>query len=136
MVKNYYHIQRGSGRYYKIQRGRGLGSFLRRIFKFTVPIVKNIASNKTVKKLGKEIVNRGLESAKDVMQGEPVKNVIKREKNYLKDKAVKVINKVSKKINENDNNKTKQKTKFNTNNKKKKKNKKKNQNKKLSPYLF
>ena len=42
MAKTYYQIQRGGGRYYKIQRGRGLGNFLRSIFKITAPIVKKL----------------------------------------------------------------------------------------------
>ena len=102
-MKTYYQIQRGRGRYYKIQRGRGFGNFLRSIFKITAPIVKKIASNNTVKKIGKELVNRGLESAKDVIKGEPIKKVVNREKKYLKDKSIKVIEKVAKKINKNEN---------------------------------
>ena len=131
-------------KYYRVQRGRGLGSFLRNIFKFFVPVVKKVASNKTVRKIGKDLVNRGLDSAKDVIRGEPVKNIVNREKKFLKDKAVKVINKVSKKINENRNDNTnkesvnykkgkkrKTNTVKNLNSKKKKSNKISN-----SPYLF
>jgi len=131
-------------KYYRVQRGRGLGSFLRNIFKFFVPVVKKVASNKTVRKIGKDLVNRGLDSAKDVIRGEPVKNIVNREKKFLKDKAVKVINKVSKKINENRNDNTnkesvnykkgkkrKTNTAKNLNSKKKKSNKISN-----SPYLF
>jgi len=130
--------------YYRIQRGRGLGSFLRNIFKFVAPVVKKVSTNKTVRKIGKELVNRGLDSAKDVIRGEPVKNVVDREKKYLKDKAEKVINKVSKKINENrSGNTNKEPVNFKKgkkrksitvkkSNSKKKKSNKKNQ----SPYLF
>ena len=132
MVKTYYQIQRGRGRYYKIQRGRGFGNFLRSIFKITAPIVKKIASNNTVKKIGKELVNRGLESAKDVIKGEPIKKVVNREKNNLKDKSIKVIEKVAKKINKNENDDKTKNKKINT----KKKNNKKKTNKKSSPYLF
>ena len=132
MVKTYYQIQRGRGRYYKIQRGRGFGNFLRSIFKITAPIVKKIASNNTVKKIGKELVNRGLESAKDVIKGEPIKKVVNREKKYLKDKSIKVIEKVAKKINKNENDDKTKNKKINT----KKKNNKKKTNKKSSPYLF
>ena len=131
-MKTYYQIQRGRGRYYKIQRGRGFGNFLRSIFKITAPIVKKIASNNTVKKIGKELVNRGLESAKDVIKGEPIKKVVNREKKYLKDKSIKVIEKVAKKINKNENDDKTKNKKINT----KKKNNKKKINKKSSPYLF
>lgn len=131
-MKTYYQIQRGRGRYYKIQRGRGFGNFLRSIFKITAPIVKKIASNNTVKKIGKELVNRGLESAKDVIKGEPIKKVVNREKKYLKDKSIKVIEKVAKKINKNENDDKTKNKKINT----KKKNNKKKTNKKSSPYLF
>ena len=96
--------------YYRIQRGRGLGSFLRNIFKFVAPVVKKVSSNKTVRKIGKELVNRGLDSAKDVIRGEPTKKVVNREKKYLKNKAIKVINKVSKKINETSNDNTNKET--------------------------
>ena len=131
-------------KYYRVQRGRGLGSFLRNIFNFFVPVVKKVASNKTVRKIGKDLVNRGLDSAKDVIRGEPVKNIVNREKKFLKDKAVKVINKVSKKINENRNDNT---NKESVNYKKGKKrttntvkniiSKKKKSNKiSNSPYLF
>ena len=69
-------------KYYRVQRGRGLGSFLRNIFKFFVPVVKKVASNKTVRKIGKDLVNRGLDSAKDIIIGEPDKNIVIREQNF------------------------------------------------------
>lgn len=91
--------------YYKIQRGRGLGGFLKNIFRFVAPVVKKVVTSNTAKKIGKEIVKRGLKSAKDVIKGEPVKNVVVREKKYLKKKADGVIDKVSKKIQEKNKNK-------------------------------
>ena len=131
-------------KYYRVQKGRGLGSFLRNIFKFFVPVVKKVASNKTVRKIGKDLVNRGLDSAKDVIRGEPVKNIVNREKKFLKDKAVKVINKVSKKINENRNDNTNKESVNYKKGKKRKTNTVKNLHSKQkksnkisnSPYLF
>ena len=40
-------------KYYRVQRGRGLGSFLINILNFFVPVVKKVASNKTVGRLEK-----------------------------------------------------------------------------------
>ena len=58
-------VQRGRGKVYfnRIQRGQGLGNILKSIFKVfrkAIPIASKIASNPTVKKIGKEVLNSGL----------------------------------------------------------------------------
>ena len=70
----YYEEQAGSGLSYfsgaEYQKGRGIGSFLFKLFRTALlPALKN-----TGKFLGKQALHTGIDLAKDVLMGAPVKD--------------------------------------------------------------
>ena len=84
--------------YQRIQRGRGLGGFFSnivKVFSKAVPLVKKVATNPTVKKIGKHALSSALAIGADALQGENLKESAQKELKSTKKKVGKVLQDIS-----------------------------------------
>ena len=89
--------------YQRIQRGRGLGGFFSSILKLfsrAAPLIKKVAANPTVRKVGKQALKSALSVGASALEGESVKAAGKSEFAKTKKKVGKVLKKISNDINE------------------------------------
>ena len=87
--------------YQRIQRGRGLGVFFKNILKIffkAAPIIKKVATNPAVKKIGKQALGSALSVGADVLSGANAKDSAKKELDNTKTKVGKVLKKISENI--------------------------------------
>lgn len=84
--------------YQRVQRGRGLGGFfssILKIFSRAAPLIKKVAANPTVRKVGKQALKSALTVGASALEGENIKAATKNEFKKTKKKVGKVLKKIS-----------------------------------------
>jgi hypothetical protein len=93
MYANYYLEQAGSGVVFRgtpNQKGHGLGKIFGGLFRAAIPLLKSGA-----KAVGKQAIHTGIDIARDVSLGKPVKESLKRR---FEEGAEGLVNKAKRKI--------------------------------------
>ena len=84
--------------YQRVQRGRGLGGFfsgILKIFSKAAPILKKVAANPSVQKVGKQALKSALSVGASALEGENVKHAASSEFKKTKKKVGQVLKKIS-----------------------------------------